>query len=105
MNTLERNLYGRMEDVIQICQRELHWKPTAALEMIHKYGPVEAARRIVLTKEGTVGFARCWEEGRLELSVEAIILGEEFRPLFDEEILTKANNRLEQARSNPPRRG
>jgi hypothetical protein len=51
--------------------------------MIHKHGPVETARRLVLTAGGTAGFARCWEEGRLELSVKAIILGEEFRPLFD----------------------
>ena len=105
MNTLEQKLQGRMEDVIQICQRELRWKPTAAIQMIHKLGPAEAARRMVLTEGGTDGFARCWEEGRLDLSVEEIILGEEFRPLFDEAVLAKAQNRLEQARSGPPKRG
>jgi hypothetical protein len=105
MNALERKLYGRMKDAIQICKRKLHWYPTAANQMICDYGPVEAARRMVLTAGGTAGFARCWEAGRLELSVEAIILGEEFRPLFDEEVLAKAHNRLEQARSSPPRRG
>jgi hypothetical protein len=104
MNTIKRKLYGRMKDVIQICQRELRWKPTAAIQMIHKHGPVEAARLIVLTEGRTDGFARCWEAGRLELSIEAIILGEEFQPLFDEEVLAEAQNRLEQARSSPPRR-
>ena len=105
MNTLEQKLYDRMKDVIQICQRELRWNPIAAIQMIHNYGPVEAAGRMVMTEGGTDGFARCWEAGRLELSFEEIILGEEFRPLFDEEVIAKARNRLEQARSSPPQRG
>ena len=105
MNTLERKLYGRMNDVIQICQRELRWKPTAAIRMIHKHDPAKAARRLVLTPGGTDGFTRCWQAGRLELSFEAVILGEEFRPLFDEEVLAEARNRLEHARSRLPRCG
>ena len=105
MNTLERKLYGRLEDVIQVCRRELHWNPTAAIEMIHDHGPVEAARRIVQTPGGTEGFARCWEAGRLELSFEAVILEEEVRSLFDEKVLAEAQSRLGQARSSPPRRG
>ena len=105
MNALERKLYDRMIDVIRICQRELRWKPIAAIQMIFKHGPVKAARRMVLTAGGTDGFARCWEAGRLELSFEAIILGEEFRRLFGEEVLAVAHARLEQARSRPPRRG
>jgi hypothetical protein len=105
MNTIERKLYGRMMDVIQTCQRELRWKPTAAIRMIHKHNPVEAAGRMVLTPGGTAGFTRCWKAGRLELSFEAVILEEEVRPLFDEAVLAKAQNRLEQARSSPPMRG
>ncbi len=105
MNTLERKLYGRMMDVIRICQRELHWYPTAATQMIHNLDPVDAARRMVLTAGGTAGFTRCWEAGRLDLSFEAIILEEEVRPLFGEEVLAVAHARLEQARSRPPWRG
>jgi hypothetical protein len=105
MNTLERKLYGRMEDVIQICQRELSWKPIAAIEMIHKHGPVDAARQMVLTPGGTAGFAQCWEAGRLELSFEAVILEEGFRSLFNKEVLAEARNRLERARSRLPRCG
>ncbi len=103
MNTLERKLYGRMMDVIQICQRELRWKPIAAIQMIFNHDPVEAARRMVLTAGGTDGFARCWEAGRLDLSFEAIILEKEVRRLFGEEVLAVAHARLEQARSRPPR--
>jgi hypothetical protein len=105
MNTLERKLYGRMMDVIQTCQRELRWKPTAAIRMIHKHDPAEAARRMVMTPGGTAGFARCWQAGRLELSFEAVILEEGFRSLFNKEVLTEARNRLERARSRLPRCG
>ena len=73
--------------------------------MIHKHDPVEAARRMVLTAGGTDGFARCWQAGRLDLSFEAIILEEEVRSQFNEEVLAEARNRLEHARSNLPRRG
>ena len=92
-------------DVIQTCQRDLRWNPTAAIRMIHKHNPVEAARRMVLTAGETDGFAQCWEAGRLELSFEAVILGEEVRSLFDEEVLAEARNRLEHARPRLPRCG
>jgi len=104
MQELERQLRGRMMDVTRICQKELRWNPTRAVQMINEHGAAEAARIMVLTPNGTDGFARCWEEGRLELSVEHIILEPKFSPLFTEDVLQVARDRLEQARLNPPRR-
>ena len=102
MQELERQLWGRMMDVIGICQRELHWKPILAVQMINKHGAAEAARIMVLTPNGTDGYTKCWLEGRLELSFEHIILEPEFSPLFTEDVLQVARDRLEQARLKPP---
>jgi hypothetical protein len=58
---------------------------------------------MVLTESGTDGFARCWENNRLELSVESIIADNPaFHPLFPEQVLAIARERLAQARANPP---
>jgi hypothetical protein len=42
------------------------------------------------------GFIKLWELGRLDLTVEAIILRNPFNPLFSREVLNTARVRLEQ---------
>jgi hypothetical protein len=103
MTEVENNLRHRMLAAAQICKKELRWNPSRAVQMINEHGPIEAARLMVLAPNGTDGFARCWEENRLELSVEHIVLELEFAPLFTSEVLDTARNRLEQARTNLPR--
>jgi hypothetical protein len=104
MHELERRLHARMMDATRRCQSELNWNPSRAIQMINEYGAAEAARMMVLTADGTDGFARCWENHRLELSVEHIISDDPlFHELFTADVLEVARNRLEQARANPPR--
>lgn len=45
-------------------------------------GGVEAARSLILKDGGTDGFAKLWELGRLDLSVEALVLKDEYKELF-----------------------
>jgi hypothetical protein len=101
---LERELRGRMIDATILCKRDLGWNPTAAVEMIREQGAAEAARRMVMLPDGSSGFARCWENNRLDLAVESIILDAKFAPLFTADVLNIARNRLEEARSRPPKR-
>ncbi len=102
---LERELHELMMEATRVCKRELRWNPTGALGMIEQYGAAEAARRMVMLPDGSSGFARCWEEDRLGLTVESIIGDDpKFAPLFTEEVLSVAGQRLENARRNPPRR-
>jgi hypothetical protein len=67
------------------------------LNMIYEYGALGAASRLV--NEGTdklhSGLLKLFEVNRLDLTIEAIILKEQYRMLFSNEILLKAEKRLQ----------
>lgn len=67
--------------------------PNTFLRMLTSLGGVEAAKRLV-RGNSTSGFARLWDEGRLDLSVEALIINPEWRGLFDQADLAAAHRRL-----------
>lgn len=48
------------------------------------------------------GSAPLWEKGRLDLSVEAVVLQDRFADLFTDEELTTAQDRLAEYGYHPP---
>ena len=64
------------------------------LRSVRKDGGLVAARKLLWKNGTSAGFERLKEEGRLDLSMEALILKPEFRALFTEEELTRAADRL-----------
>lgn len=79
---------------------ELGYRPTFFLRMVQQCGGLEAARHLLDTPAPSEGFTRLWELGRLDLSVEAVALREEFCGLFTERQLEVARRRLEEYRSH-----
>ncbi len=67
------------------------------LNQIYDYGAIGAANRLI--KEGTEklhsGLLKMFEINRLDLTIESIIQKDKYKVLFSEEILTKAQQRLE----------
>jgi hypothetical protein len=64
---------------------QLRYNATYWLRMVQDYGAVEAAKRLIAGEAvGSDGLTRLWEEGRLDLTVEASMLRPEFAPLFTE---------------------
>jgi hypothetical protein len=63
-------------------------------EGLDEYGAVAMTHRHLKSKFTSGSFTRLWEMGRLELSIEAIVLRPEFRVLYSEEELTVARERL-----------
>ncbi|CAM3134761.1 hypothetical protein BRDI103020_16585 [Brevundimonas diminuta] len=53
-------------------------------------------RRRTIRGSATSGFDRLWEEKRLDLSVEALILQPEWQDLFNEDDKKAARRRLQQ---------
>ena len=56
--------------------------PTYFLRMVVDHGGLEAAKRLLRGSGMSDGLARLWEEGRLDLSVEALVVQEPWRSLF-----------------------
>ena len=61
-------------EVVERCRQEFAYNPTYWLRMIHENGTVQAAKRLLRGPRASDGSTRLWEEGRLELSVEFLVL-------------------------------
>ena len=67
------------------------------LGMVVEQGGLTAARGLLRGNQVSDGFTRLWEEGRLDLSVEALVLRDPWNALFTGEELSEARRRLEGA--------
>ena len=70
------------------------YTPTYYLRMISEIGPLATAKHLINSDSPSEGFARLYELGRLDLSVEALALQPEWRDLFTTEERKKARVRL-----------
>lgn len=80
---------------------EAGYTATYFLGMLADLGPLETARKLLAAPAVSDGFAALWERGRLDLTVESLVLEERFAPLFTEEELDRARNRLDQFGHRP----
>jgi hypothetical protein len=71
-------------------------------EGLDEYGAVAMTHRHLKSKFASASFTRLWEMGRLELSIEAIVLRRDFRQLYSEEELRVARERLANKGYNLP---
>ena len=83
-----RNIYTR-------AHREAGYNATLYLRMLSELGPLETARRLLASSTPSAGFTGLWEKGRLDLTVEALVLRTEFRQFFTDDELETARERLE----------
>jgi hypothetical protein len=83
-----------MLDVYRRAKREAGYNAAYFLQMVEEVGGLEAARRLLRTGSVSSGFSALWEKGRLDLSVEAVVLRDRFAGLFTDDELDIARNRL-----------
>lgn len=84
-----------MRDIYTRAVREANYNPTLYLRMLTEHGPLETARRLLAAPNPSSGFTTLWEKGRLDLTVEALVLKPEFQERFTYEELAVARDRLE----------
>ncbi len=93
--TLEQRFDEKMEDVYRRANSEAHYNASRYLQMLQKHRGLETARVLLHAPTQSEGFTALWERGRLDLTVEALILDHpEFHPLFTSEELEMARQRL-----------
>lgn len=95
MNDIERKFNTAMTDVYRKADRECGYRATRFLQMLSEKGGVKTAKELVSKEGGTEGFLKLWQLGRLDLSVEALVLKDEYNRLFTEDELTLCKERLE----------
>ncbi len=73
---------------------KLGYRATYFMRMVREHGGMETARRLLAQESSPEGLGRLWELGRLDISVEAIVLKPEYTPLFTDEERRIARERL-----------
>ena len=74
---------------------EFGYYPMRFKQMVETHGGPGAAQLLLAGDTASSGFERLWEEGRLDLSVEALVLRAPWTTLFTESELREAERRLE----------
>ena len=83
-----------MMQVYMRAKSEADYVPTRFLQMLQEHGGVETARRLL--PQMSEGFAKLWEKGRLDLTVEYVILQPQWRSLFTDAERDIARRRLQE---------
>ena len=83
-----------MRDGVRRC-REFGYNPTYWQRMVSDHGAINAAKRLLTGSRASDGFTRLWELGRLDLSVESVILLPKYADLFTPDERAEARRRLE----------
>ncbi len=94
MTEVERKFNIAMKDIYQTAKRECGYNATRFMQMVAEKGGVIAAKQLISKPGGTDGFATLWECGRLDLSVEACVLKDEYKELFTDEERNLCRERL-----------
>ena len=103
MKNLEHDFDEAMMDLYRLAKEECDYKATDFLGMLYDHGGIEAARRLLSGNEPQSGFTRLWECGRLDITVECLVLNPRFQELFEEHELETARRRLRRFDYDPER--
>lgn len=84
-----------MVNIYVRAKSECHYNAAYFLQMVEKEGGLRSAKILLHKPDLSEGFTALWERGRLDLTVESLVLKEPWRALFTEQELKIARKRLE----------
>lgn len=96
MNPTETKFNQDMRNIYATAKEDLGYTASLFMQLVSQKGGLQAARQLILKEGGTYGFEVLWENKRLDLSVEALVLQPEYEALFSDEERMLCRNRLEE---------
>lgn len=94
MSTLENKFHEDMKNIYFTAKKELKYNVARFFQLVSRDGGIKAAKQLISKRGGTYGFEVLWENKRLDLSVEALVLRPEYNELFTSEERETCKNRL-----------
>jgi len=91
-----------MVELWRRAKTEAGYNATRFLTRLSEHGGVATARRLVAASTPSDGFTALWEKGRLDLTVEALVLDPTYHDLFDEDLRQAAQRRFDAYPVAPP---
>lgn len=92
----EKAFTEAMLGIYREAREELGYNASRFRQMVVARGGVEAARALLRSSSVSDGYEMLWEHGRLDLSVEALVLRREWAELFTDEEREIARRRLDE---------
>jgi len=99
---VERRFTAAMLDIYRKAKQEAGYNATRFLGMVMDNGGYETAQVLLHSSTVSEGYTALWERGRLDLTVEAIVLKPEWGDLFSTRELEIARRRLGEYGYQPP---
>ena len=91
------------EEMREICRQAhaIRYFPRRFEQMLSEHGAVTTARLLLDSNRFHDGFTRLWQERRLDISLECVVLKPIFRGLFTDQQLDLARSRLRELDFDP----
>ncbi len=93
--TLEEQFQQEMMGGIEYSKNVLHYTPIYFLRMVYEHGAVQTAKMLLGDSAVQEGLMTLSNLGRLDMSMEAMVLDRKYRALFTYEERKAARQRLE----------
>ncbi|MFE9205651.1 AAA domain-containing protein [Micromonospora sp. NPDC007230] len=97
---LEAAFHEAMVRSYERARDEANYHAALFLRMLTEKGGLATARQLLHNPGVSDGFTALWERGRVDLTVEAVVIRPRFRPLFTDEELAIASKRVVEASSH-----
>ena len=94
MNKMEEKFNEAMWDIYHSAKKKCNYNATLFMQMLAEYGGVDTAKKLLSKEKTQYGFTELWLCGRLDLTVEAHVVMNEFKELFAPEEIKRAKDRL-----------
>jgi hypothetical protein len=101
MDEAELDFRAVLQDAVNECRR-IGYKPTGFMGMVTQSSAFEAVRTLLAKREPSEGFTTLWEKGRLDLTIEAIVLKAEWHHYFTHSERETARRRLADVKYRAP---
>lgn len=99
--TLEEQFHQDMLNGCQTLKKECKYNPTYFLQMVREHGGVKTAKLLLQSSDVQEGLMKLWELGRLEMSMENVVLQAKYQSLFTDAERKIARLRLEKLNYKP----
>ena len=83
-----------MHNIYVRAKKEVRYNATIYLQMLHELGGLITAIRLIRADSPSVGYTKLWEKGRLDLTVEALVIQLKWKTLLIEDDVKRARIRL-----------
>lgn len=99
---LEDKFHNDMVSIYKTAKKELGYNASRFIQLVSEKGGVQAAKQLIMKEGGTDGFTTLWQHHRLDLSVEAYVIKDEYKDLFSDEERILCLNRLNKFKEIQP---